>query len=122
MTQHDPSAVLRDMLDYAERAVEFAADYAVEELEQDAMRRMALAYALIAVGEAATRAPVSLRESFPDIPWSQTVRLRNRIIHGYDTIDYDIVKEIVDHDLPPLIQSIRDAIGALDGEEPEPAG
>jgi uncharacterized protein with HEPN domain len=37
----------------------------------------------------------------------QIVGLRNRLIHGYDNVDFDILWEIVSHDLPPLIAELE---------------
>jgi uncharacterized protein with HEPN domain len=37
----------------------------------------------------------------------QIVGLRNRLIHGYDNVDFDILWAIVSHDLPPLIAELE---------------
>jgi uncharacterized protein with HEPN domain len=37
----------------------------------------------------------------------QIVGLRNRLIHGYDNVDFDILWEIVTKDLPPLIAELE---------------
>jgi uncharacterized protein with HEPN domain len=39
------------------------------------------------------------------------VGIRNRLIHGYDTVDFDILWAIVNKDLPPLIEQIRAMVG-----------
>ena len=59
------------------------------------------------VGEAASRVPPGEREQYSGIPWVQIVGLRNRLIHGYDNVDFDILWEIVSHDLPPLIAELE---------------
>ncbi len=43
------------------------------------------------IGEAATRLPEDFREKFPDIDWHRIRGFRNRIIHDYIGIDYEIV-------------------------------
>ncbi|MEK6601027.1 MAG: HepT-like ribonuclease domain-containing protein [Candidatus Binatota bacterium] len=35
------------------------------------------------------------------------VGLRNRLIHGYDEVDFDILWQIVTRDLPPLIKNLE---------------
>ena len=50
--------------------------------------------------------PVSERTR-SGIPWVQIVGLRNRLIHGYDNVDFDILWEIVTKDLPPLIAELE---------------
>jgi uncharacterized protein with HEPN domain len=46
------------------------------------------------------------RAAYPNIPWQEIVSLRNRLIHGYDSVDFDILLQIVKNDLPPLIDQI----------------
>ena len=48
--------------------------------------------------------------ALPDVPWPQIVGLRNRLIHGYDAVDFDILWDIIEVDLPPLIHALRDAL------------
>ena len=43
----------------------------------------------------------------PTIPWSQIVSLRHRLIHGYDTINMDILWKILTDDLPPLMAQLQ---------------
>ena len=62
------------------------------------------------VGEAASRVPAEERTRHPDIPWPEIVGLRNRLIHGYDSVDFDILWQIVTHDLPPLIAALEKAL------------
>jgi uncharacterized protein with HEPN domain len=59
------------------------------------------------IGEAAGRVSQSTRDSKPQIAWSHIVGLRNRLIHGYDEVDFDILWQIVDQDLPELIADLR---------------
>lgn len=36
------------------------------------------------------------------------IGVRNRLIHGYDNVDFDIIWAIVIHDLPPLISQLEE--------------
>ena len=42
----------------------------------------------------------------------QIVGLRNRLIHGYDNVDFDILWEIVTQDLPPLIAELENILSS----------
>jgi uncharacterized protein with HEPN domain len=59
------------------------------------------------VGEAASRIPYEERSRHPEIPWMQIVGLRNRLIHGYDAIDFEILWQILSHDIPKLVLSLE---------------
>jgi len=59
------------------------------------------------IGEAATRIPAEIQENYPQVPWMQMIAARNRLIHGYDSVDFDILWNIIDRDLPELVDEIR---------------
>ncbi len=78
-----------------------------DDLESDRQFNLALVRLLEIVGEAANRVPVDQRAQIPEIPWPEIVGLRNRLIHGYDEVDFDILWQIVGHDLPRLIEILE---------------
>ena len=62
--------------------------------------------------------PLEDRGRYPQVPWSQLVSLRNRLIHGYDQVDFDILWQILTQDLPPLVQELE---AILASGRPSPA-
>ena len=56
---------------------------------------LALVRLLEIVGEAASRTPADERYQYPQIPWGEIVGLRNLLIHGYDSVDFDILWQIM---------------------------
>ncbi len=77
------------------------------DLDHDRQFNLALVRLLEIVGEAANRVPDEERIRIPDIPWTQIVSLRNRLIHGYDEVDFDILWQIVTRDLPHLVEALE---------------
>jgi uncharacterized protein with HEPN domain len=63
------------------------------------------------IGEAASRIPKQDQARYTNISRPEIVSLRNRLIHGYDTVDFDIVWLIVKQDLPGPIESLRKILG-----------
>lgn len=63
-----------------------------------------------ATGKAANRVSKDGRTRYPDIPWQDIITTSNRIIHGYDTVDYDIVWRIIIEELPVLIAALERAL------------
>jgi uncharacterized protein with HEPN domain len=49
-------------------------------------------------GEAANRIGREQQEKHPAIPWQPLIALRNRLIHGYDSVDYDVMWQILSKD------------------------
>lgn len=107
MTRHDPLLSVRHMIDHSHEAVEICSDRGAPELERDRIVGLALVRLLEIVGEASTRVPEEFRLRYPDIPWRETADLRNRLIHGYDTVDFEILAAIIKHDLPELIVQLE---------------
>jgi uncharacterized protein with HEPN domain len=109
MTQHDPEIRIRHMRDHAQEAVEMLGNATLEELRNDRMLQLALVQLIEIVGEAASRIPDAVRNMHPSVPWQLAADMRNKLIHGYDVIEYAIVYDTVKHDLPALVQHL-DAI------------
>jgi uncharacterized protein with HEPN domain len=107
MARRDPATALRQMLDHSREAVALTAGKAVAAVAADRVLTLALVRLLEVTGEAATRVSFEERTLHPEIPWSQIVALRNRLIHGYDTVNFAILWQIITVDLPPLIGALE---------------
>ena len=105
---------LRHMLDYAREAVALVQGRKPADLDDDRLLELALVRLLEVVGEAASRVPMEERALYPVIPWPQIVGLRNRLIHGYDAVDQEILWQIVVQDLPPLITALEKILAGHD--------
>jgi uncharacterized protein with HEPN domain len=112
MSRDESDLRLRHMLDHAKEAVDMARGKTRAELDRDRQLNLSLVRLLEIVGEAAGRVPAGERGLHPDIPWLEIVGLRNRLIHGYDSVDFDILWQIVSDDLPPLIAALEKALQA----------
>lgn len=95
------------MLDHATEAVDMARGRTRADLDYDRQLNLALVRLLEIVGEAAGRVSVETCERYAEIPWHEIVSLRNRLIHGYDQVDLDVLREIIQTDLPALIDRLK---------------
>jgi uncharacterized protein with HEPN domain len=91
------------MLDYAGEAVEMAKGKIAKDLDQDRKLALALTHLVELIGEAASQVPREVRGRYPNVPWPKIVSMRNRLIHGYDFVDYEILWDTIIEDLPLLI-------------------
>ena len=105
---------LRHMRDYAREAIDMTHGRVRADLDNDRQLNLALVRLLEVVGEAAARVTAETRETYHDLPWLQMAGLRNRLIHGYDAVDFDILWDILTFDLPPLFQRLDDILQHLD--------
>ena len=107
MSERDDSVTIRQMLDAAQKAIQYASDIDFEGFKLDELRVLAITRLLEILGEAARRVSQDLRSAHPEIEWREIVGARDRIIHGYDTVDLDRVWRICRDDLPALAKKLR---------------
>ena len=105
--QRNDEIRLRHMLDAAREAVSFARGRVREDLESDRQLVLSLIKDIEIVGEAATHVSESGQAQAPEIPWPDIVAMRNRLVHGYYSINLNIVWQTVQEDLPTLIAQLE---------------
>lgn len=101
----------RDMERFAQRAVEYCVDRDREQFETNELLQDAVVRNLELIGEAATRIPEDVRLAHSEIPWRQIIAMRNQLIHAYLGVDLDVVWDVVQVELPLLIQQLKALIG-----------
>jgi uncharacterized protein with HEPN domain len=104
------------MLDSANEAFSLIEGKKRGDLDSNRLLGLALVRLLEVLGEAAGRISKNYRSVHPKIPWMQIIGLRNRLIHGYDSVDMDILWNIISKDLPPLIVMLKKAIPERNGD------
>ena len=83
------------------------------QLQDSVIRRLEIA------GEAAGRVSAQFRERHPAIPWVRMFGMRNRVVHGYDAVDLDIVWTTARERIPELLALIEPLIQPESGESLE---
>jgi uncharacterized protein with HEPN domain len=87
-----------------------------DQFESDFRTNLAVVGALEIIGEATKRLPMSLRQEYPDIPWKNMAGMRDRITLGYDTVDLQIVWDVVKVDIPQIRPRIRHILTDYEAE------
>jgi uncharacterized protein with HEPN domain len=105
--------LLTEMIDAAEQAQQLATGIDVSQLEDDRQRRDALLWNFTVLGEAAGQLSAEIKQRFPDVPWQQPARLRNRIVHGYWSIDLEVLHTTATSQLPEFTASLRKVLATL---------
>lgn len=59
------------------------------------------------IGEASKRLGSEFCDKYPDTPWSDMARMRDKLIHHYFGIDYKLVWNVVEEKIPELQLKIR---------------
>lgn len=114
MTRHSDRIRLRQMLDHASEAIALIQGRRLEDLARDRVLELALTRLVEIIGEAAARTGEETRQLFPAIPWPQIIGMRNRLIHGYDQVDLQVLWNTITEDLPPLVQTLKESLNKLE--------
>ena len=107
MSRRDVTITLRQMLDHAQKAVTLSRGRKRSDLDEDLTFNLALTRLIEIIGEAANRVPDEFQDDHPEIPWIEIIGMRNRLIHGYDEVDFDFLWNVVRNDLPSLIKQLN---------------
>jgi uncharacterized protein with HEPN domain len=113
MSKHETLVRYQHMLDNARKARDLMRGKMRADLKDEGLETLALVRLLEVLGEAANRIPNDEQKRHSEIPWSEIIGLRNRLIHGYDSIDLDILWQIISEDLPPLIQALEKIVADI---------
>ena len=112
MSKRDSQLAMHQILSYSREAVEICQGKSRQDLDSDRLLNLALTRLLEMIGEAANRVPDDVRAQYSQLPWSQMIAARNRLIHGYDSVDFDILWAIINDDLPVLIRQLIEILKA----------
>jgi uncharacterized protein with HEPN domain len=101
---------IQDILDAIAETRTFVDGYTYERFRQDTKTIKAVGANLVIIGEAASHIPEDIQSSTPAVPWHLMRAMRNRVVHIYFDIDPAILWDIVQQDLPGLIQPLQKLI------------
>ena len=98
---------LQDIFTAAVDAQEFIEGMDFEAFAVDKKTIAAVIRQIEIIGEATKNVPAEIRETYPQVPWSDMARMRDKLIHGYFDVDIGIVWETVTApERIPLVQSL----------------
>jgi uncharacterized protein with HEPN domain len=98
---------LTDMWIYARRARGHADGHSQETFLSNHQTQDAITYAVLVVGKAAAQVSGERRNEIPGLPWREIVGMRNRLVHRYFDVDLDVLWDVVQSDLPEVIETIE---------------
>jgi uncharacterized protein with HEPN domain len=101
---------LRHILEEAEYLINRSRGLAEEDFLNNPTLRRAFVRSLEVIGEAAKQIPMEMREKYSDIDWRAMTGMRDKLIHHYFGVDYDLVWDVVMNKIPSVSQAVRKII------------
>lgn len=113
--KRDPKLLLREIVAAMSAIQRFTEGMASEEeLLMDDKTASAVIRKFEIIGEAVRALPASFRDQHPEIPWSEMVAMRNRLIHGYFQVDFSLLWETIRVDMPRAKSQLQEILGERD--------
>ena len=93
---------INDIKDEIQNIEEFAGSLSYEDFIRDKKTLRAVIRCFEVIGEAVKNIPTEIREEYPDIPWKDMAGMRDKLIHEYFGIDYEILWKTIKHIIPEI--------------------
>jgi uncharacterized protein with HEPN domain len=111
---------IQDIVDEMDRLERFVEGIDVDQLRADEKTAYAMMKALEIIGEAAKQVPESVRQRAPEVRWREMAGMRDRITHGYWSVDVALIWHTVHKRFPverPVLRRLLDELDAEAGSD-----
>lgn len=106
---------LSDVLEAMSRVLRYVEGMSFEDFMQDIRTQDAVVRNIEIIGEATKHLSISCRRRFPQIPWKEMAGMRDKLIHHYFGVNYDVVWTVATEEIPQLVPIIAEALESLGG-------
>lgn len=113
--EKDLEAVV-DIVAASRQAIRFVEGMGLEAFRADPKTFSAVILQILVIGEASKRLSPDFHAEHPELPWSEIIRMRDRLIHHYRRTDLRQVWLTVEKDIPTLLRTLEPLARPL--EEP----
>ncbi len=107
MSKRDPLLLLQDIIDSIKKINDYTKGHSFDTFLADSKTLDAVIRNFEIIGEVANRLPEDFKDAHPEINWFRIRGFRNRIVHDYMGIDYQIVWTIIEKDMSRLLDDIK---------------
>lgn len=98
---------LDDIAECTRRVAEYTRGMSFEQFVTDTRTYDAVLRNLEIVGEAAKQLPEEVRRRYTEVAWTDVSRFRDRLAHGYHSLQDEIIWRVVQEDVPALRDQVR---------------
>lgn len=102
--------ILLQIIKRCNRVIEKVSNISEIELSLNDDIKEVVCFNLFQIGELANGLSIEFLKEYNKIPWKQIIGMRNRIVHGYDTINLEIVWNTANESIPELIEYCKEIL------------
>jgi uncharacterized protein with HEPN domain len=102
----EPRDYLRHILVEADYIIEQSGGLTFEQFMVDDTLKRAFVRSLEIIGEATKKVPAEFRAKHPAVEWRAMAGMRDRLIHDYFGVDYELVWDVVQKRIPELRRQV----------------
>lgn len=107
MSERGVPELLEDISNSIHRILDYTNGMSYERFSKSLVTQDAVVRNFQILGEAAKKLPAEFKEKYSQVPWSKVAKFRDKLIHHYSGINYDVVWEIIEESLPELQEQIK---------------
>ena len=104
---HSPKDYLKHILDETEYLLQSSHNLSKEDFLNNETLKRAYTRSLEIIGEATKNLPDAFKAEHPEISWRRMAGMRDKLIHNYFGVDYDVVWNAIIDEIPNLKVKIK---------------
>jgi len=108
---------LRHIVEESNFLMKEAENMGFEEFMKNEILKRACSRSLEIVGEAVKNLPADFKKRYREIEWKKIAGLRDKMIHGYFGVNWDIVWDVIKNQIPKLKEQVEDILEKPESDE-----
>jgi len=117
--RRDVDLYLQDILKCIQSIEDFTKGLSFSDFESNDQVASAVVWKLEVMGEAVKHLPASYRQQHRDVPWAEMAKMRDKMIHFYFGIDFEIIWNVTKKKLPGVKKEIKNLLAQYIKNKPE---
>ena len=108
---------IQDIKECIAQIEEFVGNMTLEKFKADEKTSSAVVRKIEIIAEATKNVPREIRQKYKELPWSDMARMRDKIIHSYFVVDYEVVWKTIKERLPEIKPKIDAILKDLENQK-----